>query len=236
MRLVLVEWVDSYGCSAPWQDIAGSKAAPLVCRSVGWLLHDNEDCKVVVPHLSNGSHPKPESTGMRRHDHPLSCRQISVFLNGLVTAFRAVVFQRVLEADRYGGKEARCRDVAGRAGNDGNAPSSASSLLVLGASATAVRESPVSQGRHAQIRMLEHRGEIIDAPEYDFSPVADRRLAIASTCAVPQGSAVRSNCCSHEGQRYVNLRVSPSGENATMSAIPTWHAGQGMTDEGYEIG
>jgi hypothetical protein len=23
----------------------------LVCRSVGWLLHDTDECKVIVPHL-----------------------------------------------------------------------------------------------------------------------------------------------------------------------------------------
>ena len=57
MRLVLVEWVDSYGCSASWQDTDGVTPSPLVCRSVGWLLHDADDCKVVVPHLSNRFHP-----------------------------------------------------------------------------------------------------------------------------------------------------------------------------------
>lgn len=27
---------------------------PMFCRSVGWLLHDGEDAKVVVPHVAIG--------------------------------------------------------------------------------------------------------------------------------------------------------------------------------------
>jgi hypothetical protein len=56
-RLVLVEWIDSYGCSANWQKLAIESVAPLVCRSVGWLAYDGEDCKVVVPHLTDRNHP-----------------------------------------------------------------------------------------------------------------------------------------------------------------------------------
>jgi hypothetical protein len=53
MRLVLIEWLDSFGCSADWQPLEGCLTKPLRCRSVGWLLHDGDDCKIVVPHLSN---------------------------------------------------------------------------------------------------------------------------------------------------------------------------------------
>ena len=63
MRLVLVEWVDSFGCSAAWQDITDSVAVPLHCRSVGWLLHDTDDCKVIVPHLSEAHHPSAAPQG-----------------------------------------------------------------------------------------------------------------------------------------------------------------------------
>jgi len=37
-----------------WQDVDRLKAVaePLYCRSVGWLLTDNADCKVIVLHLS----------------------------------------------------------------------------------------------------------------------------------------------------------------------------------------
>ena len=53
MRLVLIEWLDSIRCSSDWQNLEDSRAAALVCRSVGWLLHDTEACKVVVPHITN---------------------------------------------------------------------------------------------------------------------------------------------------------------------------------------
>lgn len=28
-----------------------SAAVPLYCQSVGWLLSENKDCKVIVPHI-----------------------------------------------------------------------------------------------------------------------------------------------------------------------------------------
>ncbi len=55
MRLVLIEWLDSLGCSSSWQSLKGSRAEPLLCRSVGWLLHDTETCKVGVPHITNAT-------------------------------------------------------------------------------------------------------------------------------------------------------------------------------------
>ena len=54
MRLVLVEWVDSYGCSPSWTEIAEPLAPKmLACRSVGWLAHDGADCKVLIPHVAD---------------------------------------------------------------------------------------------------------------------------------------------------------------------------------------
>lgn len=50
--LVLVEWVDTYGCSASWQNLDAEDPYPLRCQSVGWLLRDSPECKVIVPHLT----------------------------------------------------------------------------------------------------------------------------------------------------------------------------------------
>tara|TARA_R110002096_G_scaffold222094_1_gene410979 strand:- start:2903 stop:3193 length:291 start_codon:yes stop_codon:yes gene_type:complete len=54
MRLVLIEWADSYGCSASWTHIERPMQAPktMVCRSVGWLAYDGQDCKVLIPHVA----------------------------------------------------------------------------------------------------------------------------------------------------------------------------------------
>lgn len=52
MRLVFVEWEDSFGCSSRWENLDGCQPSVMLCRSVGWLLHDGDDCKVVVPHVS----------------------------------------------------------------------------------------------------------------------------------------------------------------------------------------
>ncbi len=53
MRLVMIEWQDSFGCSATWQPIDSPKPKPLLCRSVGWLSFDGPDCKLVIPHISD---------------------------------------------------------------------------------------------------------------------------------------------------------------------------------------
>lgn len=52
MRLVLIEWVDSYGCSSSWQQLDGVEPRALTCKSVGWLLRDDAEIKVIVPHVS----------------------------------------------------------------------------------------------------------------------------------------------------------------------------------------
>jgi hypothetical protein len=54
LRLVLIEWLDSYGCSSTWQDLSVDDPKPIECRSVGWLLHDGAEAKVVVPHVAEG--------------------------------------------------------------------------------------------------------------------------------------------------------------------------------------
>ncbi len=52
-KLVLIEWVDSHSGKG-WQslDELEGKAEPLFCRSVGWLVKETRDCKVIVPHIS----------------------------------------------------------------------------------------------------------------------------------------------------------------------------------------
>jgi len=55
MKLVLIEWRDSYGCSPDWQPLEGVSPKPLICKSVGWLAFDGDDCKLVVPHVSGDS-------------------------------------------------------------------------------------------------------------------------------------------------------------------------------------
>lgn len=63
MRLVLIDWVDSYGCSAVWQHLEGATANLMKSRSVGWLLQDDEDCKLIVPHISDSTHPELPQQG-----------------------------------------------------------------------------------------------------------------------------------------------------------------------------
>ena len=61
--LVLVKWLDSYGCSSEWQPIKDINAPAMVCSSVGWLVHEGEDSIVVVPHMSPPDHAHAEWQG-----------------------------------------------------------------------------------------------------------------------------------------------------------------------------
>ena len=51
-RLAYVEWQDSYGVSAIWQETKNAKPIQHKCFSVGWIIAENEDVIVLVPHLS----------------------------------------------------------------------------------------------------------------------------------------------------------------------------------------
>ena len=52
-KLVLVEWMDSHA-GRGWQAVEqfDKAAEPLYCRSVGWLISESKDCKVIVPHIA----------------------------------------------------------------------------------------------------------------------------------------------------------------------------------------
>jgi len=53
MKLVLIEWVDSYS-SRGWKPLNDliDECEPLLCRSVGWLASEKNGSKLLVPHLS----------------------------------------------------------------------------------------------------------------------------------------------------------------------------------------
>lgn len=53
MKLVLVEWLDSHS-GRGWQQLEEIEQAaePLYCRSVGWLVKETKECKVLVPHIA----------------------------------------------------------------------------------------------------------------------------------------------------------------------------------------
>lgn len=51
-NLVKVVWVDSYGCGSAWEPLSSLKAMKHECVSVGYIVKDNGQCLVVVPHIS----------------------------------------------------------------------------------------------------------------------------------------------------------------------------------------
>jgi hypothetical protein len=63
MRLVLVDWLDSYGCSPQWREVEKCNTEALRCSSVGWLVRDGANSKVIVPHISDPNHPDAPHQG-----------------------------------------------------------------------------------------------------------------------------------------------------------------------------
>ncbi|MBA3894946.1 MAG: hypothetical protein H0X69_14880 [Gemmatimonadales bacterium] len=51
MKLVLIEWVDSHRTDG-WHELADERPDhATVARSVGWLVLDGQEVKIVAPHL-----------------------------------------------------------------------------------------------------------------------------------------------------------------------------------------
>ena len=74
MRLVLVEWADSFGCSAHWEKLPESPTAKvMICKSVGWLFYDGDDCKIVIPHITDDSHDSAPHQGCGDMTIPSRC-------------------------------------------------------------------------------------------------------------------------------------------------------------------
>jgi len=48
----LVEWEDSYGCSPRWEDFSLPTINGLTCRSVGWLISQNDRNILIAPHVA----------------------------------------------------------------------------------------------------------------------------------------------------------------------------------------
>jgi hypothetical protein len=49
-KLVLIEWVDSHQVQR-WTSEEPSQE-PMLCRSVGWLIHDGKKAKTVCAHMT----------------------------------------------------------------------------------------------------------------------------------------------------------------------------------------
>lgn len=50
----MVEWEDSAQPQPDWQWLKGYKAPSIIrCRSVGWLIHDDESVKALAPNISH---------------------------------------------------------------------------------------------------------------------------------------------------------------------------------------
>lgn len=58
--LVYIEWVDAYGCADQWEAVNSIQHMIMKCSSVGWLVYQDKDMIIIVPHLSQHDHKKIE--------------------------------------------------------------------------------------------------------------------------------------------------------------------------------
>ena len=64
MKLVLIEWADSFGCPHGWQFADNVKPEPTIVHSVGWLLKETKEYKFLAPHINKpGTTERPQIAG-----------------------------------------------------------------------------------------------------------------------------------------------------------------------------
>ena len=64
MRLVLIEWEDSFGCPTGWQYADEVTPSPIIVHSVGWLLKETKEYKFLAPHINKpGTSERPQIAG-----------------------------------------------------------------------------------------------------------------------------------------------------------------------------
>lgn len=50
-HLVEIKWADSFGAGSSWGEIEQMAVKRFHCYSVGYLVHDGDDVKIIVPHM-----------------------------------------------------------------------------------------------------------------------------------------------------------------------------------------
>lgn len=62
---MLIRWVDSRRPVAEWVRLSDlPEFSPVACASVGWLVHDGEDCKVLCPNMGDIDEPEEQGSGL----------------------------------------------------------------------------------------------------------------------------------------------------------------------------
>ena len=56
-KLVLIEWVDSYGVGSQWESLDNIQDEQHINYSAGWLIGNGKNVKVIVPHIQP-EHPE----------------------------------------------------------------------------------------------------------------------------------------------------------------------------------
>lgn len=63
--LVLIRWEDSRRPVAEWVRLSDlPEFSPVACASVGWLIHDGADCKVLCPNMGDLNEDDVQGSGL----------------------------------------------------------------------------------------------------------------------------------------------------------------------------
>ena len=80
MHLVLVDWVDSYGCPSGWESLKQEDdLGPLHIRSVGWLVQNGKESKTIIPHLSDPKYPSA---------NPQACGRLTIPVRSILKIYK----------------------------------------------------------------------------------------------------------------------------------------------------
>lgn len=65
MKLVLIKWIDSHSAN-DWTNLKELKTncKPIHCKSVGWLLSEENEHKLIVPHVAGDANDSEGSGSM----------------------------------------------------------------------------------------------------------------------------------------------------------------------------
>jgi len=75
-KLVLVKWVDSYGCTSQWNAIPDKDPVSHYCYSVGWIARENKETLVILPHIS------PENKAIDSEEH--GCGEMAIPMRAVI--------------------------------------------------------------------------------------------------------------------------------------------------------
>ena len=91
----LIEWIDAYGVGSDWvhlKDFKKSEPKPLLCKSIGWVLYEDDSLVVIVSHLTGVN-----STCDQQACGDMTIPKVSIVKRRPVAPIESRLFQRIFK-------------------------------------------------------------------------------------------------------------------------------------------